>query len=145
MDNQQPNTTPPSVTPSTTSTPGVTSAPTAPPAAPPSSSTPSILTSETPKEPSQPSYMIFIGVGVLMVIAIIAGLFFMGLKQSEKVSQPPQPTQAVIASPSPEAMKPEPALSSSDEIDSLEKDVEGTDLSGVDKELDEISKEATGL
>lgn len=90
--------------------------------------------------------MLFIAVGIVVIIAIIGGLIFMGIKQTEEKTSPATPTAqpSVATSPTPEVTV-EPSLSSSDEIEAIDKDTQATDIDSLDQELSNISKESQGL
>lgn len=153
MDNQQPLTNNPPVDPGATA-PMAAQPPPAPSSEVPTPpSTPSETQQVPPAPPStppaQPNYVLFLAVGALVVIGIIAGLFIMGLqRETQKPQVPttstPAPTAVPTVTPTPSEM-PEPTLSSSDEIDALERDINSSTIEGLDREQADINKEAERL
>lgn len=90
-----------------------------------------------------------VGVLTVILILILGGLYLWGSTLIEDGSQ--QSTDALtsdgsgqIAIPQPPTVESLRNVSESDELDAIERDVNATNLSGLDAELPEIEKELTG-
>ncbi len=142
MDNQNQNrnqTQPPAETQSPTSVPPQTAAPAAPSAAPQQSPPPSV-------PPSPPTYVLFIVGALVVVIAAIGLVIFLGKGRSAQPGAS-TPTSSLIPPQSPISPTelPTPTLSTSDDVPSLEKDANATKLNDMDKEDVQINQELQGL
>jgi hypothetical protein len=90
---------------------------------------PPITPSYSPLEPSKKSYGPLIAVVVILLVIVIGGLYFLGERMSRApytpVPQPESTEDNVTAS-----LK---SQGSSDDLDSIEKDLNSTDLDNLDQ------------
>ncbi|MBI4118054.1 MAG: hypothetical protein HY455_00750 [Parcubacteria group bacterium] len=86
-----------------------------------------------------------IGIVIVVLVLVLGGLYFWGKKLVEQESLTPPPTEEAIlgaVDPVQEALE---SQGTSDEITAIEADLSGTELGGLDTELQQIEAELGNL
>lgn len=113
-----------------------------PPASPPGSpTTPSpVITNE-----STPTYVLFLIGAVVIVIVIIGLVFYFGSQTKTPPIPQPLPTTAVVQPTTQVQISVEPTLSSSDDLNTLEKEASSTSVNDMTQDDAQIGQELQGL
>lgn len=112
----------------------------------------SIITQSSSSSPKN-NFMKIIIILLILAVLLIAGFFaYTKISGSKNVNSPsvtnaPEPSPTVVVSPTLAAAVTtvNPTLSTSDEIESLQKDVNGTDLTSMDQDAQQIDQNLQGL
>ena len=105
------------------------------------STTPPAIPSPPSQEANKQNILRYAFIGIVAIILIGGGLYSLVRKPKiETTKESVSPTVTLVPTTSAE-----PVLSSSDEVDVLEKEINETNVSGIDAELDDLNSELNNL
>lgn len=102
----------------------------------------------SPKNNFMNTIIIVLVLVIMLLVGVFAYIKISGNKNanSETVSNTPLPSPTILVSPTLAAVTTiNPTLSTSDEIESLQKDVNETDLTSLDQDIQQFNQDLQGL